>query len=130
MELEIKQIEKKIGAKFHLARVPSAEQIGESQLLGLIKKIHSVEIDETGIEKYLPQIYTELADMDKETLIKRIVSMEFSRFLDYYRNAPEPNVDITRDHKGSGSERGSSLSITSRAAGKSVLPTLHLPAIS
>jgi ATP-dependent RNA helicase DeaD len=95
---KIRQIEKKINRKFHLSKIPTAVDVCEQQLMKLMKKIHSVEVNEKGIAKYLPSIYEELQDLEKEDLIKRMVSIEFNRFLDYYRNAPDLNVDIA--HKG------------------------------
>jgi len=95
---KIRQIERKINRKFHLSKIPSAVDVCEQQLMKLMKKIHDVEVNEKGIAKYLPSIYNELQDLEKEDLIKRMVSIEFNRFLDYYRNAPDLNVDFA--HKG------------------------------
>lgn len=94
----IRQIEQKINSKFHLQRVPSAVEVCEQQLLKLMKKIHDVQVNEAGIAKYLPVIFGELQDLSREDLIKRITSLEFNRFLEYYRNAPDLNVDIA--HQG------------------------------
>ena len=101
---KIRQLEKKIGRKFHLTKIPGAVEICEQQLLELIKKIHNVAVDEKGIAKYLPQIYEELRDLDKEELITRMVSIEFNRFLDYYRNAHDLNVDIAHQGRSGGGE--------------------------
>lgn len=94
----IRQIEQKINSKFHLQRVPTAVEVCEQQLLKLMKKIHNVQVNEAGIAKYLPVIFEELQDLSREELIKRITSLEFNRFLDYYRSAPDLNVDIA--HQG------------------------------
>jgi len=74
----------------------------EKQLLHLIDKVHDVEVDEKAIGAYLPGIYKALEDLSKEEVIKRFTSLEFNRFLDYYRNAPDINVDASRGT----SERG------------------------
>ncbi|MEP7169713.1 MAG: DEAD/DEAH box helicase, partial [Bacteroidota bacterium] len=96
---KIKQIEKMLNKKFTFSKIPTGVEICEKQLLGLIKKIHDVEVDEKGIEKYLPSIVEELNDLDKEELIKRVVSIEFNRFLEYYRNANDLNIDYSKkDH--------------------------------
>lgn len=94
----IRQIEQKINSRFHLQRVPSAVEVCEQQLLKLMKKIHDVQVNESGIAKYLPVVFEELQDLSREELIKRITSLEFNRFLDYYRNAPDLNVDLA--HQG------------------------------
>ncbi|HET6224758.1 MAG TPA: DbpA RNA binding domain-containing protein, partial [Bacteroidia bacterium] len=64
----------------------------EKQLFSLVKKIHNVEVNETAIEAYMPKIYDELKELSKEDIIKRFVSTEFNRFLDYYKNAPDLNA--------------------------------------
>ena len=96
---KIKQIERLLNRKFVYARVPGGVEVCERQLIGLIKKIHEVEVDEKGIAKYLPSIYEELQELDKEEIIKRVVSIEFNRFLEYYRNAHDINIDFAqKDH--------------------------------
>lgn len=99
-ELEkIRQIEKKINAKFHLSRIPDALEIGEQQLLNFIRKVHEVEIDEGGVEQFTEIAMHELADLSKEAILKRIISLEFNRFINYYRNAPDLNVDLAHQGK-------------------------------
>jgi len=95
---KIRQIEKKINKKFHLGKIPDAVDIGEQQLLHFIRKIHTVEVNEKALAKYLEPVYKEFEGLTKEEIIKRIVSLEFNRFLNDYRNAPNLNVDIA--HKG------------------------------
>jgi ATP-dependent RNA helicase DeaD len=96
---KIKQIERLLNRKFVYSRVPGGVEVCEKQLIGLIKKIHEVEVDEKGIAKYLPSIYEELQDLNKEQIIKRVVSIEFNRFLEYYRNAHDINIDFSqKDH--------------------------------
>jgi ATP-dependent RNA helicase DeaD len=104
---KIRQIEKKINKKFHLSKIPSAVDVCEQQLMKLIKKIHTVTVNEKGISKYLPSVFEELQDLDKEELIKRVVSLEFNRFLEYYRNAPDLNVDIAHQGRSTESYRSS-----------------------
>ncbi len=91
---KIRQIERKTQRKFHLTRIPDALEIGEQQLLHFIHRIRSVEVNEKGISKYMAPVFAELEGLDKDELIKRIVSLEFNRFLDYYRNSQDLNVDI------------------------------------
>lgn len=58
-------------------------------MIKLIDDIEKVKVDEEEIETFLPGIYRKLEWLSKEDLIKRVVSMEFNRFLDYYKNAAE-----------------------------------------
>lgn len=101
---KIKQLERHLNRKFRHDRIPDGFAVCEKQLIQLIHRVHTVEVDEAAIGSYLPGIYEELNDLSKEEVIKRFTSMEFNRFLDYYRNAPDINVDTTRG--SSGSERG------------------------
>lgn len=92
----VKQIERQINKKFVHARVPDGVEVCEGQLFHLINKIHDVDVNEKEIEQYLPKIYESLQDLSKEDLIKRFASIEFNRFLDYYKNAPNLNVDVKK----------------------------------
>ncbi|MES2138086.1 MAG: DEAD/DEAH box helicase [Bacteroidota bacterium] len=94
---KIRIIERLIKTKFTQATVPTGFQACETQLFSLVKKIHEVEVNEKAIETYLPKIYDELKDLTREDIIKRFVSTEFNRFLDYYKNAPDLNVSTGRD---------------------------------
>ncbi|MDP1744720.1 MAG: DEAD/DEAH box helicase [Bacteroidota bacterium] len=94
---KIRIIERLIKTKFTQATVPTGFQACETQLFSLVKKIHEVEVNEKAIETYLPKIYDELKELTREDIIKRFVSTEFNRFLDYYKNAPDLNVATGRD---------------------------------
>ncbi len=111
---KIKQIERQLNGKFIYSRVPDGVEICEHQLIALMKKIRQVEINEKGIAKYLPSIFEEFKDLDKNELIIRVVSIEFNRFLDYYRNSGDLNIDFSKkDHgrSGEGQKTGSSMFI-------------------
>ncbi|MFN4813023.1 MAG: DEAD/DEAH box helicase, partial [Bacteroidota bacterium] len=100
---KIRDIERKIGKQFIKGKLPSGVQVCEKQLINLVNKIHDAEVNEQEIEKFLPQVYDMLKDISKEDLIKRMLSEEFNRFLDYYKNAPDLNADDrgSRDRKTS-----------------------------
>lgn len=88
---KIKEIERIIQSKFTKADVPTGVDVCEKQLFHLVHKLHNVEVKDDEIEKYLPKIYEELKDLDKEELIKRFVSEEFNRFYTYYQNSQDLN---------------------------------------
>jgi len=97
----IRQIEKKINKTIAPLKVPSGRQICEKQLFSLIDKMENVDIEDKEIDTYLPQIYRKLEWLEKEDVIKRFVALEFNRFLEYYRNAPDINVPDERHHEAS-----------------------------
>lgn len=99
---KIKMIERIIKTKFTYAKVPNGFEVCEKQLFSLVKKIHNVEVNESAIESYLPKIYDELKDLSREDIIKRFVSTEFNRFLDYYKNAPDLNISTNKERSSSG----------------------------
>ncbi len=53
-----------------------------------------LQVNEQQIEQYIPRIMDEFKDMSKEEIIKRFASLEFNRFLDYYKNAPDLNAPV------------------------------------
>ncbi|MDE6488872.1 MAG: DEAD/DEAH box helicase, partial [Paramuribaculum sp.] len=85
---KLREIEKKIGKKFERKEVPTPEHIIEKQLYNLADRIERVKVDETEINKYMPGIMRKLEWLSEEDLLKRVVSLEFNRLLDYYRDAP------------------------------------------
>ncbi len=88
---KIKIIEKKIDKQFTYMPVPLGRDICEKQLFHLVDRMEKVDVDYTQIDPFLPNIYKKLEWLDREELIKKFVSVEFNRFLDYYKNAPDLN---------------------------------------
>jgi ATP-dependent RNA helicase DeaD len=97
----VRQIEKSLKSPFIKMTIPTGPEVCQRQLLALIHKMHEVKVNETEIAEFLPAVYEELKDLTKDELIKRFASIEFNRFLDYYRNAP----DLNSESKDGGSER-------------------------
>ncbi|MCF6169966.1 MAG: DEAD/DEAH box helicase [Bacteroidales bacterium] len=93
----IKEIEKKFGIKFSKELVPGGKEICTKQLYSLIDKIEKVQVDEKQIGPFMPAIYKKLEWLSREELIKHFVSAEFNRFLDYYKNAKDINVDESQE---------------------------------
>ena len=102
---KMKEIERIIKKKFEIGILPSGQAICEQQLIKVIDDIEKVKVDEEEIEAFLPNIYRKLEWLSKEDLIKRVVSMEFNRFLNYYKNAPEIEQPKSNDKKGETKER-------------------------
>ncbi|MBX2966560.1 MAG: DEAD/DEAH box helicase [Cyclobacteriaceae bacterium] len=97
---KIRQIEKTVKTTFVRIQVPAGPEVCQKQLLALMKKVHDVKVNEAEIEAFLPAVYDELKDLTKNELIKRFASIEFNRFLDYYRNAPDLNVNASSSDRG------------------------------
>ncbi len=88
---KIHQIEKIIQKKFEKKEVPSGMEICEVQLFHLANKIKATEINHD-IDPYLPNINEVLEEFSKEELIKKVFSVEFTRFYNYYKKAKDLNV--------------------------------------
>lgn len=101
---KIDQIERIIKSKFVRKEVPKGVEVCEKQLLYLINKIRQTEVDEQAIASFVEKAYEEFSDLSKEELIKKVVSLEFNRFLSYYKNAKDLNKVDTKRLKSS-SER-------------------------
>ena len=89
---KIKEIERKIGKTFEHAEVPTPRRIIEKQLFNLADRIEKVKVDEEEISKYMSGIKKKLEWLSEEDLLKRVLSIEFNRLLDYYRDARELDV--------------------------------------
>ena len=99
---KISMIEKKIGKKMERRMIPLGKDICKKQLFKLIDKVEKVEVNELQIESFLPSIYQKLEWLSREDLVKHFVSVEFNRFLSYYKDAPDINVSTKKsDFKSS-----------------------------
>ena len=107
----LKQIEKLSRKKFERKMVPGGDEICEKQLFHLIDRVQNVEINDSQIGKYLPQILEKFEGMSNSDIVKHFVSLEFNQLLDYYKNARDLNIkaEVPRDpfsRNDRGSERG------------------------
>lgn len=89
---KIKDLERISQKKFVKKDVPSGKDICEKQLFNLVDRVEKIEVDDTQIGPFLPDIMAKLEHLEREELIKHFVSVEFNRFLAYYKNAPDLNV--------------------------------------
>ncbi len=88
----IRELERITGHNFKRRMVPSGKDICEKQLFNLIDKMEHIMVNDEQIEQFMPLIYRKLEWLSREDLIKKFVSIEFNRFLDYYKNASDINV--------------------------------------
>lgn len=101
---KLREIERIIGKKFERKDVPTPEHIIEKQLYNLADRIERVKVNEEEIAAYLPGISRKLEWLSEEDLLKRVISLEFNRLLEYYKDAPEIDfIDVKpskEDRKG------------------------------
>ena len=108
----MREIERIIGKKFEPGVMPTAKQICEKQLLKVIDDLEKVKVNEEEIADFMPDVCRKLDWLSKEDLIKRMVSHEFNRFAEYYRDREEIETVSLKEEKkaakdGKGKKSGS-----------------------
>ncbi|MDZ4681588.1 MAG: DEAD/DEAH box helicase [Saprospiraceae bacterium] len=114
MEERIRQLERQTKATFKRLSIPTGDEVCEKQLFHIVQSIRDTEVQREVIEPFLEKIYEALADLTKEELIMRFASVEFNRFLAYYHNAPDINIQPKGARRDGASDRGKSSSGFSR----------------
>lgn len=98
---KIKKIEKIINKTFAKGKLPTGYEVCSKQLLSLIDQINAVEIREE-INEYIPLINERWKGLNRAEIIQKFLSMEFNRFLDYYKQAPDLNIQEEKEVKSKG----------------------------
>lgn len=101
-KFKIKDIERMLRKNFEQQQIPNGLEVCKKQLFHMIDKMQQVEVNEEQISPYMDQIMKQLEYLDKSELLKRFVSLEFNRFLDYYKDAE----DLNYHERERNSERG------------------------
>ena len=96
---KIRNIEKEIGKKFQESPIPSAEEICKKQLYNVMDQIVKTDVDDEEIAPFMQDINRYFEYIDKEEIIKKIVSLEFGKFLAYYADAPEIEVVSSKEER-------------------------------
>ena len=106
---KIRNIEREIGKQFEQGTIPSAEEICKKQLYKVMDQIVKADVDEEQIAPFMQDISRYFEYIDKDDLIKKIVSLEFGKFLAYYADAPEiePVSSSRKEERGRRNENGS-----------------------
>ena len=100
---KMRAIEKTIGKNFVEGEIPSAEEICKKQLYKVMDEIVKIDVNEEEIAPFMTDINRYFEFIDKDDLIKKIVSLEFGKFLAYYRDAPEiQKATAERGRRGEG----------------------------
>ena len=97
---KVREIERVIGKEFVDGTLPAPQEICSKQLFKAIDEIEKVDVDEEQIAPFMDDINRHFEYFDKEDILKKIVSLEFGKFLKYYANAPEiVKPSTSRDRK-------------------------------
>ena len=96
---KIRRIEKIINKTFAQSKLPTGDEVCSKQLLAMIDQINAVEVREDDIAPYLSLIEDKWRNLGRHEIIKKFLSVEFNRFLDYYRNAPDLNIVVEKKKK-------------------------------
>ena len=86
---KLRRIVEVANIKFEKGKLPGSKDICEKQLFDFADRIEKVKVSEEEIAELMPSIFRKLEWLEKEDIIKRIVSLEFNRLIDYYREAGE-----------------------------------------
>lgn len=89
---KLQMVEKSTGIRFTQKRVPGGRAVCEKQLYAMVEKLVTVDVNDDEIAQFLPPVYTTLDGLSREDIIKRFVSLEFNRFLTYYKDSEDINV--------------------------------------
>ncbi|MCR4919771.1 MAG: DEAD/DEAH box helicase [Prevotella sp.] len=117
---KIKAIEREIGKTFQRSRLPQPEEICQKQLYRVMDKIEKQDVDEEQIAPFMPEIMRHFEFVDKEDLLKKLVTLNFGRFLAYYADAPaiEEIEERRKADKTEKTPRKGSTAARGRAAGR------------
>ena len=105
---KIRNIEREIGKQFEQGTIPSAEEICKKQLYKVMDQIVKADVDEDQIAPFMQDISRYFEYIDKDDLIKKIVSLEFGKFLAYYADAPEIETVSSRKEEVARGKQGGS----------------------
>ena len=86
---KLREIERIIGEAFERKEVPTPDHIIEKQLFWLADRLERVEVNDKEMERFLPGVAKKLGWLSNEDLLKRVLSLEFNRLLEYYKDAPQ-----------------------------------------
>ncbi|MDD2332036.1 MAG: DEAD/DEAH box helicase [Candidatus Cloacimonetes bacterium] len=85
----LKAAEKRLGKEIQWQKVPGGREICEKQLFHFVDTVERIEVNQDEIASFLGNVYKKLSWMTREELIQRFISVEFNRFLNYYKDIPD-----------------------------------------
>jgi ATP-dependent RNA helicase DeaD len=102
----LQQIERRVKKTFKAIAIPTGTEICGKQLFNWVKKLEAVPTEHQEIEKFLPEIKEKLASLDREELLRRVVTLEFDRFLDDYRDGNDLIAPVSEKEASFGGRSG------------------------
>ncbi|MDR1679195.1 MAG: DEAD/DEAH box helicase [Prevotellaceae bacterium] len=103
---KIREIERAINRQFEQQRIPNGMEVCKKQLFHLIDRMENVEVNYEQLDPMFPEILKKLSYLNGEEIVKRFVSLEFNRFLDYYKDAPDLNLPGKPERSDDKREKG------------------------
>lgn len=94
---KIKQIERIIKSTFKADRIPTGGDVCEQQMFALIDKVKEVEVNPDDVDAFMPRIAEQLAGFTADEIIAKFISLEFNRFLEYYKDSVDINAKKGRE---------------------------------
>ncbi len=104
-KFKIKDIERMLKKTFEQQQIPNGLEVCKKQLFFMIDKMQNVDVNEEQIEPYVQQIMKQLEYLSKEEVLKRFISLEFNRFLEYYKDADDLNYHEKHSRELGGDSR-------------------------
>ncbi|MFA8434559.1 MAG: DEAD/DEAH box helicase [Marinifilaceae bacterium] len=104
-ERKIGFLRKKLNANFTKQNIPVGNEVCEKQALHFVQRLKETEIKEEEMSSFMPSVFDELQDLDRDELIKRLAALEFSRFADYYRDAKDLNIKAGSSRRSNDRDR-------------------------
>lgn len=107
-QYKVRDVEKTIQKKFVHGSLPTPDEICKKQLFRVMDQISKVDVDDETIAPFMEEIQRHFEYLDKEDIIKKMVMMEFGRFLEYYADEPdiqEPSAERRKSAEGKGNRR-------------------------
>ncbi|MGX9727127.1 MAG: DEAD/DEAH box helicase [Candidatus Electronema sp. VV] len=88
---KIRQLESRLKRQFQPRQIPNGQEICQKQLVSLIERISSTAVDQEQVGPLYAEVAGQLEHLSREELVKKIIALEFGRFMNYYQNAPDLN---------------------------------------
>jgi ATP-dependent RNA helicase DeaD len=105
---KIRQLESRLKRQFQQRQIPGGQEICQKQLASLIGRISGTAVDEEQVGPLYAEVAGQLEHLSREELVRKIIALEFGRFMDYYRNAPDLNPKASSERRSGPPMRGDS----------------------